>query len=71
MAPVDPVVGASPNSQYAGSKDEGGLGHRLMRPFLEALLGKQLAKLFARPSSLWARVIKHKYKPSRDVWELQ
>ena len=40
------------------------MGFRLMRPFHEALLGKPLAKFVAKPSSLWAQVIRHKY---RDV----
>ena len=36
------------------SKSDGGLGFRLLKPFYEALLGKQFAKFFACPVSLWA-----------------
>jgi len=47
-----------------------GFGFRQMPPFQEALMGKQLAKLYISPPSLWAKVIKHKYMPLRDVWDL-
>jgi len=52
-------------------KANGGLGFKKMRPFHEALMGKQLSRFFAFPSSLWARVISHKYRPSANVWEMQ
>ena len=53
------------------SKENGGLGFRLLKPFQEALMGKQLAKLYDKSPSLWARVIKHKYNPPASIWELQ
>ena len=34
-------------------------------------MGKQLAKLYDKSPSLWARVIKHKYNPPARIWELQ
>ena len=52
------------------SRGEVGLGFRLLKPFHEALLSKHLAK-FLTSHSLWARVIQHKYVPTKDVWELK
>ena len=53
------------------NKEEGGLSFKLLRPFHEALIGKQLTKFYDKPLSLWAQVIRHKYRPSRIVWDLQ
>jgi len=53
------------------SKENGGLGFSPLKPFQEALMGKQLAKLYDKSPSLWARVIKHKYNPPARIWELQ
>ena len=53
------------------NRGDGALGFRQLKPFREALLGKQLARFLAALSSLWASVISHKYKPPGDVWELK
>jgi len=42
------------------SKEDGGLGFKLLKTFHEALLGKQLSKFLDQPASLWAKVIRHK-----------
>ena len=34
-------------------------------------MGKQLAMFLDQPASLWAKVIKHKYRPQRNVLDLQ
>ena len=53
------------------SKDEGGLGFKLKKSFCQTLMGKQLANYFAKPSSIWAEVIKFKYSPSDNIWDLR
>ena len=48
-------------------KDEGGLGFRDMECFNEALLAKQVWRLWHERDSLVARVLKARYYPSDDV----
>ena len=40
-------------------------------PFYNALIGKHLSKFIIRSNSLWTRVIAHKYKFMRNVWEMK
>ena len=42
------------------SKKNGGLGFKLLKPFHEALTGKQLGKVYDKAPSLWAHVIQCK-----------
>jgi hypothetical protein len=50
-------------------KDVGDLGFRDFEAFNQAMLAKQLWRLFSRPSSLLARTFKGRYFPLCDVWK--
>jgi len=52
------------------SKKEGGMGFRVLIIFNQALLAKQVWRLYKSPSSLTARILKAKYFPYSSVMEV-
>ena len=49
------------------SKENNALVFKLLKPFHEALMGKQLVKVYDKAPSPWAHVIQYKYKPLANV----
>lgn len=58
------------SSKLCRSKDDGGLGFRDMEAFNKALLAKQVWRLCKYESSLVARVLRAKYYPKGDIYNV-
>ena len=48
-------------------KSKGGMGFRDLQAYNNALLAKQVWRLFHNPNALWAKVLKAKYFPNSNL----